>query len=229
MYIVIAGAGVVGTGLAKIMRDKHDVVVVDIDEARCRDIYAELGVLTVQGSATDVGALLQAGIDRADVAVALMRSDADNITFMLLAKQYKVTQSIARMRDSRYRDAYDLAGATYIISELDLYLHELVLAVERPKARRIAEISGGEAEMLAIQVPEGATAVGMTVEELAGQPKFPSSGVIAGILDKDRRLTIPRGNAVIPGDSEVLVVVKAADVAGVVECLTHYAGGNKRK
>ncbi|NSW56052.1 MAG: TrkA family potassium uptake protein [Armatimonadetes bacterium] len=220
MYIVIGGAGVVGSGIAQIMRDTHDVVVVDIDEARCAQIYAELGVLTVHGSATDLGVLQQAGIDRADAALALMRNDADNITFTLLARQFGVAQCVVRMRDSRYRDAYDLAGATYIISELDLYLHELVLAVERPRARRIAEIGGGEAEMLAVQVPEGAAAAGLTVREIAQRPNFPQSGVIAGILDKERKLTIPRGDAVVPGDSEVLVVVKAEDVADVVECLT---------
>ncbi|MDI9583794.1 MAG: TrkA family potassium uptake protein [Acidobacteriota bacterium] len=228
MYIVIGGAGVVGGGIAQIMRETHDVVVVDIDEARCAQIYAELGVLTVHGSATDLGVLQQAGIDRADAALALMRNDADNITFTLLARQFGVTQCVVRMRDSRYRDAYDLAGATYIISELDLYLHELVLAVERPRARRIAEIGGGEAEMLAVQVPEGAAAAGLTVREIAQRPSFPQSGVIAGILDKERKLTIPRGDAVVPGDSEVLVVVKAEDVADVVDCLTMESRGGRK-
>jgi len=223
MYIIIAGAGLVGTGLANILRDNHDVVVVDIDEERCAQVYAELGVLTVQGSATDIGVLRQAGIDRADAAIALMRSDADNIAFTLLARQHGAAQRIVRMRDSRYREAYDLAGATYIISVLDVYLHELVLAVERPVARRIAEIGGGEAEMLAIQVPEGAAAAGLTVSEIVTRPKFPRSGVIAGIFDKERRLTIPRGDAVIPGNSEVLIVVKAEDVAAAIECLTHEA------
>jgi len=220
MYIVIAGAGLIGTGLARLMREKHDVVVVDIDEQRCADIYADLGVLTVHGSATDIGVLEQAGVERADVAAALMRNDADNLAFVLLTSQYDVTQRIARMRDTRYRDAYALAGANYVINEFDLYMHELVLAVERPVARRIAEIGGGEAEMLAVQVPENAVAAGMTVEQIVRQPRFPASGVIAGILSPQRQLTIPRGDAVIPANSEILVVVRAQDVADIVECFT---------
>lgn len=220
MYIIIAGAGMVGAGLARVLRDNHDVVVVDIDEARCAEVYAELGVLTVQGSATHFGVLQQAGIARARVTLALMRDDADNIAFTLLAKQHKVPQRIVRMRDRRYAEAYDLAGATYVINSVDLFLHELVLAVERPRARRIADIARGEAEMLAVQVPEGALAAGLTVAEIVSRPGFPQSGIIAGILDKERRLTIPRGDAVIPGDSEVLVVVKAEHVADVVNCLT---------
>jgi hypothetical protein len=69
----------VGAGLARILRDNHDVVVVDIDEARCAEVYAELGVLTVHGSATHFGALQEAGIARARVTLALMRDDADNM------------------------------------------------------------------------------------------------------------------------------------------------------
>ncbi len=41
MYIVIGGAGMVGAGLARILRDNHDVVLVDIDEDRCAEVYAE--------------------------------------------------------------------------------------------------------------------------------------------------------------------------------------------
>jgi trk system potassium uptake protein TrkA len=220
MYIVIGGAGMVGAGLARILRDNHDVVLVDIDEARCAEVYADLGVLTVHGSATHIGVLREAGIDRAQVAIGLMRSDADNIAFTLLARQHKVPHRIIRMADKRYREAYDLAGATYVLNAVDLFLHELILAVERPRARRITEIARGEAEMLAVHVSEGACAVGLTVAEVVARPGFPETGVIAGILDKERRLTIPRGDAVIPGDSEVLVVVKAEHVADVVNCLT---------
>ena len=132
-----AGAGLIGAGLARVLRDSHDVVVVDVDAARCAEIYAELGVLTIHGSATDIGVLIQAGVERADVAVALMRDDADNLTFTLICKQYGVAHRMVRMRDTRYREAYDLAGATFLLNVLDLYLHELILAIERPRATRI--------------------------------------------------------------------------------------------
>jgi len=228
VYVIIAGAGLIGAGLARVLRDSHDVVGVDVDAARCAEIYAELGVLTIHGSATDIGVLIQAGVERADVAVAFMRDDADNLTFTLICKQYGVAHRMVRMRDTRYREAYDLAGATFLLNVLDLYLHELILAIERPRARRIADIGRGEAEMLAVHVPEGATAVGLTVQEIVARSKFPTSAVIAGILDKERRLTIPRGDAVIPGDSEVLVVVKAEDVSAAVECLTTDSKGRWR-
>jgi len=77
---------------------------------------------------------------RADVACALMRADADNLTFTLLAHRYSVKTRIARMGDARYREAYELAGATDILNIADMFMRETLFTIERPEARRIAEL-----------------------------------------------------------------------------------------
>ena len=75
MYIVIAGAGLVGCGLAKaLVASRHDVVVVDPDKSVCEWVASHLGALALNGSATNIEILEQAGIEKADVAVATMRS-----------------------------------------------------------------------------------------------------------------------------------------------------------
>ena len=66
MYIVIAGAGLLGRGLAKrLVENKHDVVVVDIDEEACDKVYREYGAVSVHGDATSVDVLEDAGLDDA--------------------------------------------------------------------------------------------------------------------------------------------------------------------
>lgn len=220
MYIVIGGAGLTGGRVAGVLADRHDVVVVEQDQRRCEQLYAELGILTINGSATDIRVLEEAGIERAEVACALMRNDADNLAFVLLANRFGVKTRVARMGDPRYREAYEVAGATHILSSADMYMREIVFAIERPKARRITEIGGGEAEMLAVQIPDGAAIVGMTVQELVQSEKFPETSVIAGIFDGEGRLTIPRGSAVISSHNEVLVVARAEDIGAIMEFLT---------
>jgi len=220
MYVLIGGAGLAGGRLAGALAERHDVVVVESDQRRCEQLYAELGVLTVNGSATDIRVLEEAGITRAEVACAMMRQDADNLTFTLLAHRFGVATRIARMGDPRYREAYELAGATHLLNSADMMLRETVFYIEKPAARRLTEIGGGEAEMLAIQVPEGAAVEGQTVQEITRSPGFPETCVIAGIFDAERKLTIPRGNAVVRPHSELLVVVRAEDIAELVSFLT---------
>lgn len=219
MYIVIGGAGLTGGRLAAVLSDRHDVVAIESDQRRCEQLYAELGILVINGSATDIHVLEEAGIERADVACALMRADADNLTFTILANRFSVKTRVARMGDPRYREAFELAGATTILNSAEMYMREIVFAIEKPQARRITEIAGGEAEMLAVQIPVEAVVAGMTVQEVTQLRGFPETCVIAGIFDADHRLTIPRGSAVIKPGSEVLIVARAEDFANVVEFL----------
>lgn len=220
MYIVIGGAGLTGGRVAAVLSDRHDVVVIEADQRRCEQLYAELGILVINGAATDVRVLEEAGIERADVACALMRQDADNLTFTLLAQRYGVQTRVARMNDPRYREAYELAGATNILNSAEMYMREVVFSIEKPQARRITEIGGGEAEMLAVHIPEDAVVAGMTVQQLTQSPGFPETCVIAGIFDAEQRLTIPRGSAQLRPYNEVLVVARAGDIANIVEFLT---------
>ncbi|MBU0611271.1 MAG: TrkA family potassium uptake protein, partial [Armatimonadetes bacterium] len=166
MYVIIGGTGSTGGRLAAVLAERHDVVAIETDERRCEQLYAELGILVINGSATDIRVLEEAGIEQAEVACALMRDDADNLAFLLLANRYGVKSRIARMRDTRYREAYELAGATVILNTADMFMREIVFSIERPEARRITEIGAGEAELLAVQIPEGAAIEGRTVQQL---------------------------------------------------------------
>lgn len=220
MYIVIGGAGLTGERIASALAHRHDVVAIDADQRRCDQLYAELGILAINGSATDIRVLEEAGIQRADVALGLMRTDADNLTFTLLCQHFGVHTRVVRMGDPRYREAYKLAGATDILNSAEMFMREIVFSIERPQARRITEIGGGAAEILSIHIPEHAAIAGMTVQQLTQMPSFPETCVIAGIFDADQRLTIPRGSAAIVPHGEVMVVARAEDVAAIVEYLT---------
>ncbi len=220
MYVVIGGTGSTGGRLAGVLADRHDVVAIETDQHRCEQLYAELGILVINGSATDIRVLEEAGIERADVACGLMADDADNLAFLLLAHRFGVKARIARMRDARYREAYELAGATDILNAADMFMREIVFSIERPEARRITEIGAGEAELLAVQIPEGAAIEGRTVQQLTQSPGFPETCVIAGIIDGERRVTIPRGAAQIAPRSELLVVARPEEVPDIVAFLT---------
>ena len=118
MYVVVAGGGIVGKGLAMRLNEaRHDVVVIDIDSRVCEDLYARYGLETVNGSATSIDVLEAAGLRKADVAVAAMRNDADILAFPLLAHDFGVPRSHGCINVSIlaarwiYRWTYPIGGA----------------------------------------------------------------------------------------------------------------------
>jgi trk system potassium uptake protein TrkA len=189
----------VGAGLARrLMAGKHDVVVVERDREVCERVYSQLGVTTINGSATSINILEDAELSRADVAVAAMRNDADNLTFALLSKNMGVERILARMRDPRYEDAYKLAGVTRVFNIVELYVNQFTWEIEDPEMREVTSFGEGDASMVFVKVSDRSRAAGHTVAEIDQSDDFPVDCVIAAIFRPDTgEFILPRGNATV--------------------------------
>ena|SRR5210317_243391 len=196
MRIIVAGAGVTGYLLLKMLvAKKHDVVVIDVDREVCEEVYAETGAMTIHGSATDIKILQKSGMQNADVVLCLVRYDSDNIAISALAKSLGVKSIIALLRKPEYAPAYKSAGVTTIISLTDLLLHQLMMEIEQPNVKSIMPLGGGKAEIYAVEVPPGAKSIGMTVRQITEQRGFPKECVFVGIYHEDSDIfCIPRGD-----------------------------------
>jgi trk system potassium uptake protein TrkA len=222
MRIVVAGAGVVGRRLAaRLASGRHGVVVIDLNRELCDAVSAEYGVVAICGNATDILALEEAEIGRADVAVALMGLSADNLAFSLLAHGAGVERIIARMPNPRYRAAYEMAGVTSILDATGLFLDRLILEIERPPVHQVATIADGQGVIVWIDVADGSVASGKALDELRADRRFPRGCVISGLVRAEgERLLLPTGrDRLLPGDQALLVgtidgVTRAADLLG---------------
>lgn len=196
MRIIVAGAGVTGYLLLKMLvAKKHDVVVIDVDREVCEEVYAETGAMTIHGSATDIRILKKAGMQNSDVVLCLVRHDSDNIAISILAKSLGVKSIIALLRKPEYAPAYKSAGVTTIISLTDLLLHQLMMEIEQPNVKSIMPLGGGKAEIYAVEIPPGAKSIGMTIREITEQRGFPKECVFVGIYHEDSDIfCIPRGD-----------------------------------
>ncbi len=214
MYVVIAGAGLVGANLAeRLVKERHDVVVVDHNAAVCEQVAAQTGALAMKGSASDVDVLEQAGMRRAEVAVSTLGSDADSLAFAVLARSFDVPRVIARMRDPRYKAAYETAGVTTTVHINEVFANQLLLEIEEPHLRPVATFGAGDASIVVDTVPERALVSGRTVSEIAAAPEFPAECVITGIYrPKTREFIIPRGSAEIREGDRVFLVAAHRDL-----------------
>lgn len=221
MYIIIAGCGLVGRGLAKqLIAHHHDVVVIDKDKNVCEEVYSDLGAMAISGSATSINIMEEAGIRKCEVTVALMRNDADNLAFSLLANNFKVPQIVVRMRNPKYEEAYRLAGVTTIVRMIDLFLNQLLMEIEKPKARRVITIGGGKAELIIVRIPKEGKVAGKTVSEIAQNRRFPKECILAGIYNEEKQEFIfPRGNKKVSESDQVFLVARAEDIKKATDFL----------
>jgi trk system potassium uptake protein TrkA len=222
MFVVVAGAGTIGRKVAaQLMGNNHDVVVIDMDHEVCRTLYSETGIETVEGNATRLSVLADAGVERADVLVCLMRSDADNISAAILARSLGVEKILARMRDTGYADAYKLSGVNTVLRVADLLINQLMSEIEQPRVKRIIPLAGGAAEMYAVVLEKGSWASGKTVTKLAGHKDFPREAILAGIYRvASEAFVVPRGDTQLEDGDTVYVVTPSRHIGRIAHILT---------
>jgi len=219
--VVIIGAGRSGTELAaRLMRDKHAVTLVDRDEPSCRRAFEQFGIATMVGDGTDPTILAEAGADRADVLVALLRRDADNLAIALLGRQMGAGRVLARMRDNGYEQVYRGGGVEEIVSEVDILVSALHIAALHPKVRGSMRLGGGQSIAFEVPIPLSAAAAGKTVRELAADARFPKGAVFAGVTDQEGIMRGPRGDSVVLAEGSVILVASESVIDDVTDLLT---------
>lgn len=226
MYVLIGGAGLIGLGLAQRLIDLgHTVAMIDIDPTACRYAREQLGAMAFEGSAVSTELLMEAGIRKADAAVAVLRDDALNLAMVTLAKHYGVPHILTRMRHRDFAEPYRLAGATHVINAIDLAVSTMTNAIEYPEVESMMHFEQGQIEVLKLSIPDQCYVVGRSVAEIAQDSRFPSGSLIIGYQPHPHTdLVIPNGNTVLEPGSTVLIVSKPGTLHEIIDFLQGCAG-----
>ena len=222
MYIVVAGGGMVGGVLIRrLIENKHDVVLIDPHQEVCDKLYAETGVVAINGSAASIEVLKETGIEKADVVVAATGSDADNLACAILAKSFAVPRIIVRMRNPAYEKPYRLVGADTIVRVTDLMVNQMIGEIENPEVRRITTIGGGRADIFVVIIPKGAKVAGKSVEDITSSGQFPSQCVFVALYNQEsEEFSIPRGKQVVNEGDELFLISTAENIKIITDLLT---------
>lgn len=217
MRIFIAGAGRAGLAVAThLSAAGHAITIVDRDHGVIVRAREQHGLVALTGDATDTALMHDAEMHRADVVVALLRRDADNLAIAMMAMSQGVKRVLVRMRDPEYREVYRRAGVDTVLSEIEVFIGALAIAVEFEAVRHAMLLGGGESVAFELEVPADSSVAGRTVVEVASEPGFPQSCVFAGLVAEDGRIVAPRGSSVVRGGGAVLLVSSRAEVGEVV-------------
>ncbi|KUO41052.1 MAG: hypothetical protein AVW06_01815 [Hadesarchaea archaeon DG-33-1] len=215
MYVIIVGGGQTGSRLAKRLADRgNNVVVVEKDEKRAHELAAELDVLVINGSGADVDTLKDAGVDKADVLVALTQADEVNLMGCELAKKMGVSRVISRVNDEKHAKMFEELGVDVAIGIISAAVMLFEKAVCGPGVSGLLGIGGGKGEVVEVTVKANSKAVGKKIKEL----RFPKGATLAMITRGDE-LIPPRGETEIWAGDLITVVGKSGDVLKVTKYL----------
>jgi trk system potassium uptake protein TrkA len=221
MRIIVAGAGEVGSHLAKMLsRENHDIVLIDPDEEKLKQIGANIDVLTRTGSATSISLLIDSDVKRADLFIAVATSEETNITASILSKRLGAKKTIARIDNQeylfpKYRDHFTSLGIDYMIYPEMLASKEVVELLEQTGTTNIFDFSGGKLTLFAIKLEEDAPIINKSIIETTQGIDYQNYRVVA--ITRNGNTIIPRGEDKFLVGDMIYVISNQTGVPGLME------------
>ena len=194
MKIVIIGCGKIGVTLAdQLLREGHEITVID-RASEALDAVNTLDVMTVEGNGITLETQREAGIDSADLAIAVMSTDEQNLLACLVAKKLGVGNTIARVRNPEYtagvRMVQDDLGLSMTLNPELASASEIARILRAPSAIKIDTFSQGRIELHKVRICEKSPLAGMRLSELGKL----HSGVLVCVVERgEQEVYIPSG------------------------------------
>lgn len=203
MKIFIAGAGAVGTHLAKLfVNSNHAVILMDDDESKLEQFDSNIDLLKESGSMTSIGDLKEAGAGNADLFIAVPPYPDMSILACVLAKKLGAKTTVARVNNSEYLQPTNLElfhsiGVDELIYPEQLGAMEAIESIKRVGIRQMYEFSNGDLVLAVIKLRNNAPLVGKTFIETA--PMHVGKYNIVAIYRNGETL-IPHGSSKLEHD-----------------------------
>jgi trk system potassium uptake protein TrkA len=204
MYVIVVGGGKVGWNLARELIEKgHEVTLLEADRRRYLTIEEELEHAVQYGDATELWILERAGIQRADLVIAVTGDDEDNILICQVAREkYLCERIIARVNNPRNLEHFKLLGIQPAVSATDLILRLIEHEVPQYGLVHLLDLREEQLEIIEIEVTGDAPAASKRVADI----DIPEGSLIISVLRGGAGF-VPKADTVIEPGDEVLLVL----------------------
>lgn len=211
MRIVIAGAGEVGTHLAKMLsNEKQDIIVMDVDNKKLEPLE-NYNLLTHQGSAISFSDLNAIKTGACDLFIAVTKSEARNILACSMAKKLGAKKTVARIDNDEFfngnwREHFTKLGIDHLIYPEMLAAKEIASALKRTWARNWFELFDGELIVVGVKIRSNAIIVNRMLKDLSDISQF----LHVSAIKRNREIIIPNGEDVIQ-ENDIVYIATTRD------------------
>ncbi len=222
MYIVIVGAGDIGTPLIEIATaGGNEVVVIERDAAKAEQASREFDCLVINDDATSKETLADAGADRADALISTTDQDATNIMVCLLAQELDMPEVVSVVHNPEHMGLFRQIGVNTMQNPQRLIAEYLYRAVKRPSIVDFMRI-GEQAEVFEITVKRGAPIAGKTLQAANDADLLDAEVLIVAIEREGTGEPItPRGDTRIEPDDLLTVYSATGATPEVTDVFGH--------
>lgn len=213
MQIIIVGCGKIGTTIAEqLSAEGHDIMIVDSDESVVKSLAARLDIMGVTGNGATHTVLAEAGVEEADLLIAVTESDELNLLCCMVGKKAGAGHTIARVRNPEYNQ--DIG---FIKSELGLAMtinpeyaasYEMARLLRLPSAIEIDTFARGRVELLEYKIPEGNILAGKSLVDVGKNIK---SDVLICAVERNEDVFIPNGSFVLNAGDVISIVASTGN------------------
>ena len=198
MKIVIAGAGDMGTHLAKMLSGNgHDITVADVDPKALAELGSLVDVETTEGDTTQFSVLRKAGVRKCDLFIAVRSVENDNILSAVMAKQLGARKAIARVDSNEYlepnsKEVFIDMGIDYLFYPEQIAAREVINLLGHTSTTEYMDFAAGKLSLVAFKLELTSPLLGRKVVEEGADEDL-----------EYRAVAIVRGSrTIIPGPEE---------------------------
>ncbi len=211
MKIIIVGLGKVGATLAdELCEEGHDITVIDTRQERVENFASQYDLMGIHGNGASHSTQMEAGIETADLFIAVTGSDELNLFCCLIAKQAGKCETIARVRNPEYNTEIDFIreklGLSFVINPEMAAAREISRNLRFPSAIEVDSFVRSRVEILKFRLNEGTVLDGLRVSDL---PNKIGAEVLICAVERGEEVIIPNGNTSLQAKDLISIVAGA--------------------
>ncbi len=216
MKLIVCGAGVIGSNLAKYLSEEgHEVTLIEQKASVGARATEKFDVRVLTGSAFDPRTLEEAGAAGADMVIAVTNSDVVNLAICSLTAALGTRKRIARVRDMDLSDVVEPHLAHFHVDEIinpdEVAAQTIVKIMEAPGSREVADFADGKILLRSFDVPHDSPLSGENLGNLR-ESDFPWPFLMVAI-NRGGKVIIPRGDDTIEGEDRIYVLLPRPSLA----------------
>ena len=218
MNIIIVGCGKVGyTLVEQLGGENHNITVIDTNEEKVNSITDDLDAMGIVGNGVSFQTLSEAGIDHADLLIAVTGSDEQNLLCCVIAKKAGHCKTIARVRNPIYNNEIaflrEELGLAMIINPELTAAREILKLLKFPSAIKIDTFAQGHVEILKTGVAAGSPLDGMVLKDIG---KFRANVLICAVERGELDVIIPSGEFQLKAGDRISVVASPQELVSMI-------------